>query len=238
MLKRACKNVFYAMLLLRAAGPKIFLRQLRRQLYSRTTFIGMEKYLETTSVPIPCRLDYALRLASAEDMAEVLQKAKTENSESAHELIQRKWFYESGFRNCYVARTVDTGELCFIGWLISAHDNHVVKCGFRHRLPRMKEDEVLGDNAYTFEKYRGHRLMASVVVQLAEMARRNGFKRMIAQVAQDKIAPLKTHERAGFKKFDEITELKLLFFTRRKHCREYNANTSLSSRSWPRGTPA
>ena len=112
-------------------------------------------------------------------MKEVFQKIKTESKESAYELIQRKMFYDSGFHNCYVARTADTNELCHINWLLSSEDNNVRSRGFRSQLPRLKEDELLVENFFTFEKYRGNRLMASVIGQSLEMARSKGFKRMI-----------------------------------------------------------
>ena len=93
----------------------------------------------------------------------------------------------------------------------------MVSRDFRSRLPRLKADEILVENAFTFEKYRGNRIMPSVMVELSEVARKNGFKRMIVYVPQDNIASLKGCERSGFKKFEEIPELKLLFFTKRKH---------------------
>jgi RimJ/RimL family protein N-acetyltransferase len=158
-----------------------------------------------------------LRPASTEDIEEVLQKSKTQSSESAHELIQRKWFYESGFHDYYVARTSDANQLCHIAWLLSPEDDTVVRHGFRYRLPGLKESEVLVENLFTFESYRGKGIMSSAMVKLGELARTKGFKRMITYVSHDNIASLKACERAGFKKFEEIPELKLLFFTIRKH---------------------
>ncbi len=217
VLKEALRKVRYAVLLARVGGPKVFFRQLKRQVYSRATFIGLEKNLNTKCAPVPCRVEYALQLASEKDMDEVVQKAKTESKESAHELVQRRWFYESGFLNCYVARTIDTGELCYMVWLISLVDRALVKSGFRDMLPRLKEDEILMENSYTFEKHRGNRIMPSAMAEWSEMARSNGFKRVITYVRQDNIASLRGCERAGFRKFEEIPEFKLLFFSKRGH---------------------
>ena len=217
MLRGPFRQVHYAIMLAKTGGLKIFACQLKRQIYSTTTLIGLKKDLEANSVQVPCRSEYTLRPASDEDMLEVLRKSKSESKQSAHELLQRKWFYESGFRNCYVARTADTGELCYIQWLVSPEDNHVVKRGFRSRLPRLTEDECLLENAFTFERYRGNRIMSSAVAQLCEIARKRGFKQMIAYVSRYNVASLKACEEAGFKKFENVPELKLLFFTRRKH---------------------
>jgi hypothetical protein len=217
MLKRVFRKARYAILLLKLTGPGVFFRELRHQVCSRTTFIGQERNLDTDSAPVPCRVEYSLRLASEEDMEELSQKAKSESRGSARELLLRKRFYDAGFHNCYVARTVDTGDLCFMQWLITPEDLNVVSRGFRSRFPRLKNGDVLFENGYCFEKYRGKGMLSSVHAQMFEVARRKGFKRVIGYIAQDNIASLKSGEKAGFRNFEEIGELKLLFFTKRKY---------------------
>lgn len=227
MLKRAYRQLRYAIRLARAGGLKVLFQQLWRQIYSKATFIGLERSLDTNGIQVPCQLEYSFYPATEKDMEEVLEKAATESRASAHELIQRKWFYESGFRNCYVARTSDTGELCHMQWIVSPKDEPVMRQGFKKRLPRLKEEEVLLENMYTFEKYRGNRITPSAITRLAELARNNGYKRMITYVRQDNTASLKGCQRAGFKKFEEIPELKLLFFTKRKHSQGSHAEDSI-----------
>jgi hypothetical protein len=130
---------------------------------------------------------------------------------------ERKGFYECGFRDCYAARTTDTGELCFVAWLISARDGNLVNRGFKSRFPSLEEDELLLDNCYIFEKYWGNSIMPSVLVELWELARSKGFKRMITYVRQNNLASLRALKKPGLRKLEEIPELKLFFFTRRKH---------------------
>ena len=217
MLKRAFGTTQYALLLLKLAGARVFFRQLRRQLCSIVTFIGLERNLEADNVPLPARIEYTVRLATAKDMEDIFQRAKTESKESTHELLHRWWFYESGFHNCYVARTVTTGEICYIQWILSPDDGKVVSQMFRSKFPTLKKDDILLAKAYTFEKYRGNRLMPSVAVKSPEVARNDRFKRMIAYVDQNNIASLKALERAGFRKFEEMHELRLFFYTTRKY---------------------
>lgn len=216
MLKRALRKAEYAILLIKIGGPKLFLHQLKRQIYGKATFLGLEKDLETNNVHVPCLVDYSLQQATESDMEEMLERSKFEGKGSVHELLQRKWFYESGFRDCYVARIADSEELCYVQWLISSTDDHAMKNGFASRLPRLKEDEILVENAFTFEKYRGKRIMPSVVVKLAEIARNKGFKRMLVYVREDNMASKKGFERAGFRPLEQVFELKLLFSTTRK----------------------
>lgn len=217
MLKVALRKMRYAALLLKIGGPKVFYHQLRRQLYSRDILFGLEKDLDSDSLPVPCKVEYTLRQASEEDMEEAVSKAKSESKGSVHELVERKWFYESGFRNCYVARSADTGELCHIQWLVTKDDDDVINGGFGNRLPRLKAGEILLENTYTFEKYRGNSISPSVVVELCKLAGSRGFKRILAYIRQGNIAALRSFERVGFKKFEQIPESKLLFYTRRKH---------------------
>lgn len=217
VLKSALRMVRCAVLLLKIGGPKAFFDQLSRLIYSRDILIGLEKDLDARGVCVSSKLPYSWRQASEREMEELLTKAKAESKESVHELIKRKWFYECGFHDCYAARTADSGELCFVAWLISTKDGNLVNRSFKNRLPSLEEDELLLENCYTFENYRGNSIMPSVLVELWELARNKGFKRLITYVGQDNVASLRAFEKLGFRKFGEVPELKLFFFNRRKH---------------------
>lgn len=213
MLRRFLRSAHYAGLLVQIGGPKAFLTQLGRQLYSRCIFFGLEKDLDTNNLRISSLVPYSWQKASDKDIDELLATAKVESKESAHELLKRKWFFECGFHDCYVARTADTGELCFIGWLLSDKDDDLISSGFKGRLPRLKKEEVLLENHYTLERYRGKNIFPSAVVKMCRLAKDTGHKRMIAYVRKDNTACLKALNRLNFGKFGEISELKLLFFT-------------------------
>ena len=216
MLDSAFRKVRYGILLIKNGGLWLFWHHLKRQIYSRTTFWVLERNLQTDNGHIPCGVQYSLHPASREDMEEALQISKSESRKAAYDLIQRKWFYESGFHDCYVARTADTNDLCHIQWLVSSADEQVVSRGFRGRFPRLREDEVLVENVFTFEKYRGKGIMPSAIDALSRMARGKGFKRMLTCVSEDNTYSLRGFERAGFRKFDEIRETRFLFSIRRK----------------------
>ena len=59
--------------------------------------------------------------------------------------------------------------------------------------------------------------MPSVIGELQGMARGKGFKRLTTCVRQNNVASLRVFEKLAFRKFEEIHELKILFFTKRKH---------------------
>ena len=93
--------------------------------------------------------------------------------------------------------------------------------GFGNRLPELKKDEVLLENCYTFEKYRGKGIMPALVCELQKKAA-GKFQRMLTYVRQDNSASLRVFEKLEYKKFEEASELKLFFRTLRKH-RESNS---------------
>ncbi len=217
MLKTVLRKSRYVLRVLKIIGPGMFLRQLKGRIYSRTAFIGLEKDLNAESVPVQCRIEYTLHPGTEEDMEEVLQKTKSESKESARELLRRKSFYESGFRNFYVARTGDTNEICHIKWMITADDNDVIRNSSGNTLPLLKAGEVIVENTFTFEKYRRTRIGAAVRRDLAEMARKKGFKRMIGYVERDNPASLRSFIIDGYHQFEEIDELRFLFLIKRKY---------------------
>jgi RimJ/RimL family protein N-acetyltransferase len=205
----------YGLALFRVGGARAFFPQLVRQIYSRGVLLGLEKDLNVDGVRVASRLPFLLRPATEKDIEELMVKAKMESPASVHELMERKWFYESGFRDCYAARTAATGELCFVAWLVSAGDGRVIDRGFSSRLPRMAENEVLLENCYTFEKYRGNNVMPAALCDIWEIARKRGFQRLITYVRRENAASLRSFEKLKLKQYEEITELKLMFFTRR-----------------------
>lgn len=222
-MKRALKIVHYAVLLVKIGGLEALLAQLRRQFYSTVILFGFEKNLNAKGVRISSSVPYSWQKAMERDMEELLEKTKMESKGSVHELIKRKWFYEAGFRDCYAARAADTGELCFVAWLISKNDDNLINRSFKSRLPSLREDELLLENCYTFEKYRGNNILPSVVSELSKLAKGMGYRRMIAYIKQDNEASLRAFKKLGFRKFEEIPEFKLFFFTSREHKFAFNS---------------
>lgn len=217
MLRRLIRTIRFAALLLKTGGITVFIQQMRRQVYSHDVLIALEKELDEKILADPCKLMYSLRPASPEDFQELRASIAAAGKDSAHELVQRVWFYESGFRNCYIARTADTGEICHLQWLLSPDENDVVNKGFGSRLPRIKEEEILIENVYTPEKFRRNGLLLSVTAELCELARNQGSRRIVVHVRKNNNSAMEGYTKIGFKEFEVVQERKLLFHTRRTH---------------------
>jgi hypothetical protein len=214
MLMRFLRKVRCAILLLKFSGFKDFFGQLQRQIYSHHVQVGTEKALtEETARPVESKIKYTFRLGSKEDMKEAFRKIATESKESVQQLLNREWLYRSGFGKWYVARSSDTGELCFIQAVIGPEDNHLLDDGFKGWFPRLKQDEILLEGAYAFEKFRGGGLCHAVASEIIGIYRKQGFKKMITYVRADNAASFKAGEKTGFKKFEEIPVTKILFLT-------------------------
>lgn len=134
----------------------------------------------------------------------------------AVEMLKRKMCHEFGFHNSYVARTTKNNELCYVIWVMTQAENDLLHRLYKNRFPKLKEGDVLFENRYTFEKFRGNRIAPSVDVQLCEMAKKDGFKRQIGYISSENIASLKAAERASHKPFEQVQIRKFLFFVRRK----------------------
>ncbi|OGO23739.1 MAG: hypothetical protein A2144_05180 [Chloroflexi bacterium RBG_16_50_9] len=205
------------MMLLKIAGFRVFLEQLKRQVYSRETQVGLDLKLQEANVPVhQAKIKYNLSLASEKDIEEALQKAGSESKESVQKLLYRKWLYESGFRNWYIARTADTGDICYMESVIDSEDYKHADGDFSNWLPELKEGEALVEGAYTFEKYRGQKLSTAVSVDLVQIYKKKGFSRILTYIEKNNIPPQKVVEAVGFTRFEEIPVLRIFFLNLRK----------------------
>jgi hypothetical protein len=206
----------YVLLAAGVGGPRYLLIQILRRLYRKSTFIGLVKHLGEADTEIKSKIDYSLNPASVEDINELPQLLKNEGPESIFDLLQRMWFYDSGFHNCYVARTIPGNDLCYMQWTISRQDGNAHTRLFASSFPRLKEGEMQLEHAYTFKRFRGNRLMPAVMNQLFQIARRKNLKRVITYVLEDNAASLKGCSSVGFKKFEIVSQTKIPFFNRYK----------------------
>ena len=119
MFTKLSKTVRYTTQLLKIGGIPVFITQLVRQLFSRDTLYCLEKRLDTDGARVENQLSFFLVHATKHDINEFVTLARNESPQSTHELLQRKWFYENGFTDCFIARTTDTFELAGMAWLAS-----------------------------------------------------------------------------------------------------------------------
>jgi RimJ/RimL family protein N-acetyltransferase len=215
LLKTPLKKFRYALLLGSIAGPSVLAGELIRQIYSRSYFVGVEKNLSKPWLDFPTNIEYTLQTGTQADIDEILAIAKTASEESAYELVMRIMFYDSGFRKFYVARTKETGDLCYIAWLLTSAEHPELRVGFKG-IPPVKENEVLLFNLFAFEKYRGTGLASSVDSLLCKIAKENGYEGAVAYPLANNVAGMKALEKIGFNKSCWKFERRFLFSVKRQ----------------------
>ncbi len=98
---------------------------------------------------------------------------------------------------CYLAVTA-SGEICYMQWLVEASNIDRFKMFFDGELKNLGKDEVLLEFAYTFEKFRGQRIMGAAMAAIAEKGLLSGARYAVTYVQKDNVAALKGCSLAGF----------------------------------------
>jgi hypothetical protein len=190
----------------RLLGPFLFFQNLGRQLSSVTPYFVLVHELDGL-----LRSDekVSLELASSEDVASFFGLMAKESRRSRYELLVRREFYEKGFHDCYIGRMTNTREMCSIGWFVTSRD--IQKTGSENYYPQLKADEVLGENIYILEKFRGKGVASSSARQHRAIARKLGYDRMLFYIREDNIPSLSLSMNVGDRICQRIVRHKRLF---------------------------
>ena len=98
---------------------------------------------------------------------------------------------------CYLGVT-DRGEISYMQWLIGQGDLDRFRPFFDGELRNLRKDEVLLEFAYTFEQFRGQKIMPAAMAAIAEKGLLTGARYAVTYVQKDNIAALKGCASAGF----------------------------------------
>lgn len=98
---------------------------------------------------------------------------------------------------CYLGIT-DRGEISYMQWLIGQGELDRFRPFFDGELRNLRKDEVLLEFAYTFEQFRGQKIMPAAMAAIAEKGLLTGARYAVTYVQKDNIAALKGCAAAGF----------------------------------------
>ena len=206
--KRLLKKLYYAFLLARRGGLGVLVRLFFSRIHSTVTYVWLAKDLKDP-INLP-QVSYSLRPASPEGFRKISDGLGGERGQDAFEIFRRISFFERGFDACYFALT-DSGQVCHMAWLLSASHNDLIQSQYPSGMGRLSEGEVLLENIFTFPSYRSKGIMNSVTLNLADSARRQGFRRILAYVDTENKTSLRGFLRAGFYYFDGEKEKRRFF---------------------------
>lgn len=186
--------------LLRGGEARVVWDVMRHRLHADSTRVELRRDL-ATPVPVPeAKIPVTVRPMSADDRERFLSARKGLDGAEEHEWWLRERMLAAGLKTCYVA--VDPqGQLTYMQWLMPARQNDVVHRHYRGLFPRLRPDEALLEGAYTFPAFRGLRIMAHVMAQIAEQAADLDARSTVTFVAMDNEPSLKGCERAGFVRY-------------------------------------
>jgi hypothetical protein len=141
-----------------------------------------------------------------------------------NERMDPRKLIEAGISHAYVAVTRSDSP-CYMQWLIVPSDNEKIQKLSEGLLPWLGSDEILLDQAFTLESFRGLGIMPCALAQIAEIGREYGARWALTFVDVGDIAALKGCQLAGFRPYLVRRESRRLLHRR------------ISFHLLPRGTP-
>lgn len=159
--------------------------------FAKRVFSNRESYLLRRDLTVPFQAaapkqPFEIRPIRDSDIPEIL-KARP----------GRLAILRANIPTCYLAVTA-SGEICYMQWLVVQADIERFRLFFDGELKNLGKDEVLLEFAYTFERFRGQRIMGAAMAAIAEKGLLSGARYAVTYVQKDNIAALKGCSLAGF----------------------------------------
>lgn len=174
--------------------------RIRRWVDSKSHFYGLRRDLTISHRAPPAKVPLRVRALRHVDIPALLDN-HSHSGRTIYDLMDRREFMKVMRPiNCFVAVTQD-GKPCYMQWLITPAENMLIREHFGGLFPWLAADEVLLEQAYTAEEFRGLGIMPFAMSQIAEVGRSYGARWAITFVGHDNIPALKGCKRAGFRPY-------------------------------------
>lgn len=184
---------------------------------------GLHRDLTLPIQPHAAKIPITVRPLRSSDIPALLSGLEEAGS-ATHDRKDRRKLVKAGINQCYVAAT-QADSPCYMQWLILPSENEKIQKIFGGLLPWLGSDEILLEQAFTVEAFRGLGIMPCAMAQIAELGRAHGIRWALTFVDQYNIAALKGCQRAGFRPY----------LIRRESWRFFQQR--ISFHLLPRGTP-
>jgi hypothetical protein len=166
------------------------LAKLSRELVKRV-FSNSESYLLRRDLSVP------FQASAAKQPIEVRPIRDSDIPTILEARPGRLLILRANIPTCYLAVTA-SGEICYMQWLVEQGDLERFRPFFDGELRNLRKDEVLLEFAYTFERFRGQKIMPAAMAAIAEKGLLSGARYAVTYVQRDNIAALKGCSAAGF----------------------------------------
>lgn len=200
--------------LFKSMGLNVTCKALLRNIASINHYYILQRGLADLIEERVSRVKFYICIANNEDIMTIINNIKYIDNPSRKEIFIRMLFNNSGFKNCYIAKTT-SGDIACLQWLIYPNENDIIKKYYSNRFNLLREKQVMVENAFTYPKYRGLGLKRDMTNELLKEAKKRGYTSAITYVRKDLIHSINENIRNGFKITKLVTECKIFGFTKR-----------------------
>jgi hypothetical protein len=163
------------------------------------------------------RLRSDLRFAQATDLdfAEILRGIRAADPAVRKELLARILFFRRGFSGCHVGRD-GRNEIVSLQWLIRPSDNSLLERHYPRLFYPLEQGQVMVENIFIFPRFRGLGVFPTVVHDVLDTARKEGFRTCSAYIPKENVASLNGFLALGFQLRKLLTGYQLMGHSWRK----------------------
>ena len=158
---------------------------------SKRMFSNKESYLLRRDLTVP------FHCAAPKQPIEIRPVRDTDIPEILRARPGRLLILRANIQTCYLAVTA-SGEIAYMQWLVARGELERFKPFFDGDLKDLGKDDVLLEFAYTFEGFRGQKIMGAAMAAIAEKGLQSGARFAVTYVQKDNIPALKGCAAAGF----------------------------------------
>lgn len=202
------------LLLIKNIGIKMFILTALKNMFYINHYYILQRGLEGIKDNENKRNKFVLQKATDDDINKIIDSVNLYDDYSRKEIIIRLLFYKSGFKNCYIVKSME-GDIAYIQWLIYPMENEIIRKCYKNRYYELREKQVMVENVFTYPKYRGLGLMQDVTNELLRIAGNQGYRHVIIYVRSDLIDVINDRIKNGFKITKMITEYKMFGYCKR-----------------------
>lgn len=196
--------------LIRNGHTRLFFRELKRRLYSRSYAFGLRRDMEKPFPHPEANIPIRIRRYKPEDFEPLMDYGELEKT-NPRLVKNQRGVAEAGMETCYVAVT-EKDEPTYMQWLMGADQNDKIQAHFGNIFPRLKPGEALLEAAFMRPSFRGKRIMPEAMSKIASKTdEMPGVRYAMTFVEIHNIPSLKGCRRCGFSPFILRTEQWFLF---------------------------
>jgi len=195
--------------ILKTLGPRHACTLLASRVLSVDHYYVLRRNLmEAESEPSPVTGKMEISPINDADIGAIVKSLDSCTPAEKRDVLAYLLFYQSGFKNCYVIRRDD--RVAYMQTLIYPEENDLIAHRYRSKFYPLKDTQVMIENVFTFQPFRGLGCLQSGTRQLLELARAKGYRSAVCYIRKDRILSLNEFVRMGFKITRLMPEYKVM----------------------------